>query len=325
MKKINYLLGLSILAGSLCFTSCGDDDEDDVTPVVEETVLPATVVDIAASDENFSSLVAALQKADLVSTLQGAGPFTVFAPTNEAFATFLSDNNFAALDDVPTDVLTDVLLNHVVSANVLSTSLSNGYVAGLSTGPGTTNVDLYVNIDNGVTINGANVTTADIQSQNGVVHVIDKVIASASVVDIALQNSDFSILVQALTRDDLTVDFVSILSGTGPFTVFAPTNAAFEALLVELDVATLADIDVATLEAVLKYHVVSGANVDASTLTDDQIVSTFLDESFTIDLDSGAQIIDGRNRVSDIVLTDVQGSNGIVHVINKVILPPVSK
>lgn len=325
MKKINYFLGVSILASSLCFTSCSDDEEDDVTPVVQETVLPATVVDIAASDENFSSLVAALQKADLVSTLQGSGPFTVFAPTNEAFATFLSDNNFSTLEDVPTDVLTNVLLNHVVSANALSTSLSNGYVAGMSAGPGSTKADLYVNIDDGVTINDANVTTADIQSQNGVIHVIDRVIPSASVVDIALQNRDCTNLIEALTRDDLTTDFVAILSGTGPFTVFAPTNAAFEDLLVELDVATLDDIDVATLEAVLKYHVISGANVEASTLVDDQIVSTLLEESFTIDLDNGAQIIDGRNRTADITLTDVQGSNGIIHVINKVILPPVSK
>jgi uncharacterized surface protein with fasciclin (FAS1) repeats len=164
------------------------------------------------------------------------------------------------------------------------------------------------------------VIAADVQATNGVVHVIDAVIGLPTVVTFAVSNPDFSILVQALTRPDLTTDFVSVLSGIGPFTVFAPTNAAFSALLTELGVSSLDDIDAATLEKVLTYHVVSG-NVRAGDLTNDQQVATLNGDSFTIHLTQGAQIKDANSRTSNIVATDVQANNGVVHVIDKVILP----
>jgi transforming growth factor-beta-induced protein len=142
-----------------------------------------------------------------------------------------------------------------------------------------------------------------------------------SVVNLALNNPNFSILVSALTRSDLTTDYVSILSGDGPFTVFAPTNDAFIALLDSNDDwNTLDDIPVATLEAVLNYHVVSGANVQSKELTDEQEV-TALGGTFTIDLTGGAKIKTTSNQSVNIVLTDVQGSNGVVHVIDAILLP----
>jgi uncharacterized surface protein with fasciclin (FAS1) repeats len=142
-----------------------------------------------------------------------------------------------------------------------------------------------------------------------------------NIVQLAQGNANLSILVQAVVRAGLDDD----LSGTGPFTVFAPTDAAFAALLVELGATTLADIDDATLIAVLKYHVVSG-KVLAGSLTDGQTVTPILGgvgNTFEIDLTGGAKIIDGRDRVSNITATDIPASNGVVHVIDKVILPPV--
>ena len=141
-----------------------------------------------------------------------------------------------------------------------------------------------------------------------------------TIVEIAQGNSDFSILVQALTRSDLSTNYATVLSGDGPFTVFAPTNAAFQALLTELGAGSLNDIPAATLEEVLKYHVVSG-KVLAGSLTDGQVVTTLQGGTFTIGLTGGAKITDGRGRVSNITATDIEGTNGVIHVIDKVILP----
>jgi transforming growth factor-beta-induced protein len=155
----------------------------------------------------------------------------------------------------------------------------------------------------------------------------EEVPALPNIVEIAQGNEDFSILVQALTREDLTINFVELLTSEGPFTVFAPTNAAFAALLVELTpegqpTIGLGDIPVATLEAVLQYHVVAGAAVKAGDLTEGQVVSTALaGETFTIGLAGGAKITDANDRMANIILTDVEASNGVVHAIDKVILP----
>lgn len=136
----------------------------------------------------------------------------------------------------------------------------------------------------------------------------------------AQADPNFSILVQALTRSDLSTNYATVLDGTGPYTVFAPTNAAFQSLLTELNVASLNDIPAATLEAVLKYHVVSG-KVLSSSLTEGQSVATLQGSNFTIGLSGGAKITDNGSRVSNITATDVDCSNGVIHAIDKVLLP----
>jgi uncharacterized surface protein with fasciclin (FAS1) repeats len=313
MKKILFSLkAVLVLSVALFIASCGDD-----VPVTPE---PSTIADIVEDTERFSSLEAALIRANLLETVR-SGEFTVFAPDNDAFAAFL---NGAALEDVDINVLSQILLNHVIGAKVESTALANGYVSTLATESTTSNnISLQVNIDNGVVLNNSiNVIQADIAADNGVIHEVDAVIATPNVVDLATQG-DFSILVAALTRSDLTVDFVSTLSGDGPFTVFAPTDAAFAALLdSNPNWNELADIPVATLEAVLSYHVVAGANVLSSTLTDGQVVTSFEGTDFTINLPaSGATVTDANGNTVNIIATDVQGTNGVVHVIDGVILP----
>ena len=316
--KTRWILAL-MMAFSFSFTACDDDESD--TPSVS-----SSIVEIAQNDTRFTSLVAALTQANLVSVLEGAGPFTVFAPTNEAFDTFLSDNGFAALDEVPNDVLSSVLLNHVVGAKVLSTDLSTGYVSTSATEATTSSpLSLYVDLSSGVRFNGvSSVSQADVEASNGVIHVVDAVIGLPTVVTHALANENFTSLVAALTRNDLTTDYVSILSGAGPFTVFAPTNDAFQALLdSNSDWNTLADIPTATLEAVLNYHVVSGANVRSTDLSDGQNVTTISnDATFSINISgTDVSITDAQSRTSNITFTDVQGSNGVVHVVDGVLLP----
>ncbi|MBX7142649.1 MAG: fasciclin domain-containing protein, partial [Chitinophagales bacterium] len=283
-----------VMVASAVLTSCSKDD--DTTPAEQN------IYQTAKTNPDLSSLVAAIDKAGLSDELSNsASSFTVFAPTNDAFSAFLSANGFSSLNDVPVDVLTSVLLNHVVDGKKMAADLTTGYVNTLATfGSTTSHLSLYVNTSAGVTLNGSSkVTAADVKASNGVVHVVDQVIGLPTVVTFAVSNPDFSTLVQALTRPDLSTDFVSILSGAGPFTVFAPTNAAFSALLTELGASSLNDIDAATLEKVLTYHVVSG-NILAESLSNNQVVGTLNGDSFTIHLMSGAQIMDANDRTSNI-------------------------
>ena len=323
MKTLKKIIPTLIIA-LLLFQSCKDDDTDVV--IIPET---NTIVDIAVASDNLTSLVAALQKANLVTTLAGDGPFTVLAPTNEAFAAFLTSNGFSSLDDVPVDILTNILLNHVVSGSIVSTDLSTGYVNTLATSSASgTGMSLYIDISNGVRFNGvSSVSMADILADNGIVHVVDAVIGLPSVVTFAVADPTFSTLVAALTRDDLTTNFVGVLStatGTSPapFTVFAPTNDAFGSLLSELSIAGLAeaDIDEPTLDAVLKNHVVAGLNVFDTDLTDNMTVPT-LGGDITANVTGGATLTDNSGRIIDIIATNVQADNGVIHAINRVILP----
>ncbi len=310
MKNFLFFIGLTLSAG-LLFTACKDDDND-----------PKSIVELAQGNADLSILVDALVRADLAATLEGAGPFTVLAPTNAAFTSLLNTLGVSSLNDIPVDQLRNILLNHVVSGDVRSRDLTTGYVNTLATGPGNNPISLYVDVTSGVKFNNAaTVTTADVAASNGVVHIIDQVITIPTVVNTALNNPNFSTLVTALTRADLGVNYVSILSGNGPFTVFAPTNAAFAALLTELGVSSLNDIPASTLNAVLQYHVVNGANVRSTQLTNGQTVTTFGSGTFTVGLTDGAKITDANNRVANIIAVDVQASNGVVHAIDKVILP----
>ena len=314
MKKLFFGMFLA-LSASLVFTAC---DEDDDNPA------PKNIVETAQATSDLSTLVAALSRAGLVDALNAAGPFTVFAPTNAAFSAFLAANGFAKLEDVPVPVLQQILLNHVVSGEVRAAAVpTEGYVKTLATF-GTTSSNLSILAQrnaSGVSINkDVKVTTADVIATNGVVHIVDKVIALPTVVNHALNNANFSILVAALTRPSLGVNYVALLSGAGPFTVFAPTNAAFAALLTELGLTSLDQVDDATLNAALQYHVVDGANVLASQLTNGQVVTTFGTGTFTINLTGGAKIVDAKDRTTNIIITDVQGSNGVVHAIDRVLL-----
>jgi uncharacterized surface protein with fasciclin (FAS1) repeats len=310
----NFLLSaLAVLSLAVAFTSCKKDDE---------VKTPETVVAVATADAQFSTLVTALTKANLVTTLQGTGPFTVFAPTNAAFATFLAAAGYAKVEDVPVAVLKQILLNHVVSGSVKSTALTNGYVKTLATfGATTNNLSLLVDITSGVKLNKTvKVTTADVLAKNGVVHVVDAVIGLPSIVAHAANNPAFSTLVSALTRADLGVDYLTLLSMDGPFTVFAPTNDAFAALLTEKGFANLAAIPAALLNKVLQYHVLAGA-VRSTDLSDNLQPATYGGQKITIKTTGGATITDANNRVSKIIVVDVTGTNGVVHAIDKVLLP----
>jgi uncharacterized surface protein with fasciclin (FAS1) repeats len=274
-----------------------------VIHVIDEVLLPPSgdIVEIAV-DGGFNKLAAALTAASLVDALKADGPFTVFAPTDAAFDALpdgVLDNLLAN-----TEALTDVLLYHVVSDQIFSGNLSDGATAETLQGQSIT-----VDLSDGVLIDDASVTSADIIAKNGVIHVIDEVLL-LDIIQQALSNDDFSTLVTAVQAADL----VETLRGDGPFTVFAPTNEAFASLPEGALDALLADTD--ALTEVLLYHVVEGS-VFAGDL--DGVVSTETLAGYPVlfDLLDGAKI-----NMSNITVADILTRNGVIHVIDAVLLPP---
>jgi uncharacterized surface protein with fasciclin (FAS1) repeats len=315
MKVINKVIALFLLVS--IFSSCSDNDD----PVVETN----TIVDVAVNN-NLSSLVAAVTKAELVATLSGSGPFTVLAPTNEAFAAFLEEKGFNSLDDVPKEVITQILLNHVIDGSLKSTDLTTGYANTKATSDASqTPMSIYINTDGGVKFNGiSQVSVPNVSADNGTVHVVDKVIDLPTIVTFAAADSNFSILVEALMRESsyTYVETLSTPNGTepAPFTVFAPVNSAFVSLLNELDLTALSEVPTATLTSTLNTHVVAGANVLESGLSDNMPIST-LGGALTVNLSAGeATLTDSGSRISKIIATDVQANNGVIHAIDKVVL-----
>ena len=318
MKNLFKFKCIAILAFiSIVGASCNNDDK-------MSTPADNTITGVATKTSNLSILVQALVKADLAATLQGTGPFTVFAPTDAAFTAFLSANSYATINDVPKEALTQILLNHVVSGSVKSNTLTTGYIKTLAKGSASSNpLSMFVNTGSSmVKLNGiAMVTTPDIIASNGVIHIVDKVIGLPTIVMHATANPSFSTLVAALTYNPAS-GFAGILSGTAssPFTVFAPTNDAFTAFLTETGYSGLAAIPANVLEKTLKYHVVAGANVQSSQLTNDQVVPTFSGQKVTVKF-TPTRLLDVSNRNCNIIAVDVQCSNGIIHVLDKVLLP----
>ena len=322
MKNLLKLKGLLLIGFALfAFSSCSDTTEPVVIP-------DTTITALAKATPDLSVLVQALVKADLAVTLQGNGPYTVFAPTNMAFTTFLAANGFANLDAVPVPALKQILLNHVIVGRSSAADLTNDkYIKTLANGGATSAnaLSMYVNKTNGVVLNGVSkVTAADINASNGIIHIVDAVIGLPTIVTHAIANPNFTSLVAALTRTGNTTNFAGILSGTlsSPFTVFAPTNAAFTGALTDLGYANLAAIPEPSLDKILKYHVIAGANVLAAALPSTPTAqNTFLGQTFLIGTTGGAKITDKLNRVANIVATDVQCSNGVIHVLDKVLVP----
>ena len=314
MKNFRKYLSVTalVLASSFILSSCNKDDDD---PVPNNPVENASVVSTVVDTDNFSILEDALIKADLVAALAGDGPFTVFAPTNAAFETLFADLGVDGIEDLSAEVLKPILLYHVVGASAKSSSLTSGYYESLNTEtPASMAASIYVEVGSGVKLNGSSmVSTADVEVSNGVIHIIDKVLMPPTVVDFALSNPNFSILVEAVSKAGL----VDALMSEGPYTVFAPTNEAFEMLFQQLNVSGIAELTAEALTPILLYHVVSG-NVNAADVATGMVPT--LNESAELSVvvsDMGVMI----NESSKVVAVDVQGTNGVIHVIDKVLLP----
>jgi len=275
-----------------------------VIHIIDTVLLPnGTIADITSNIESLSTLNGALIATNLSSVLAGQGTFTLFAPTDDAVTVFGKS------------ITSQVLLYHVLGAEYLSDNIPDGDtpLATLNSNGDTVTV---IKDESGVSIrdaigNVAMVTMANFVSTNGVVHIIDIVLDFRSIVDLAIDTPELSSLVQALTDANL----VSVLSGDGPFTVFAPTNDAFD------EVAPL-PTNITLLSNILTYHVLSG-QVLSTDLSSGLVANTLQTESITIQIDNdgGVFIYDSRGLISQVTQADVLGTNGVIHIVDAVLSP----
>jgi transforming growth factor-beta-induced protein len=312
MKMKKTVLRLILLTAFIVgVSSCSDDDA--ATPISSEP----TTFEIISESPDHTILEDLLVSTGLNDALNSS-TYTIFAPTDTAFGNIDTSS-------LTTEEVTNILLNHVVEGAAESSDLQTEYLTTLATEQFTgneNNLSLYVNVGTEITLNNlATVTGPNLLASNGVVHVVNEVITIPDVTTFATADPTFEILVQALTRDDQP-DFVGTLSSfetPAPFTVFAPTNDAFAALLTLLGVETLADIEGPTLTSVLNTHVIAGSILRSNNLPSGTVET--LGETFEL---NGTIITDQNGRDIEIVVTDVQAGNGVVHVVSSVILPDLN-
>jgi len=262
-----------------------------------------TIIETAIEAGSFTTLVKAVQEAGLVEALSGPGPLTVFAPTDEAFAEIPAETLNALLQDK--EKLTSVLTYHVVAGNLLGAQVvRKNSIITLQGGA------LSVDISDGIKIDDANIIETDIKTSNGRIHVIDKVLMPKNIVETAVGAGIFNTLVTAVQAAEL----VDVLSGPGPFTVFAPTDAAFAKVPASLLNELLADKE--QLTQVLTYHVVPGKLMAEDVVAMDKI-KTVQGSEITVNYDCSGVMVDNAM----VVNTDIVTSNGVIHVIDAVILP----
>ncbi len=343
MKHTPKRLSAALIVGAMTFAACGSDGNDAAPADTEVAAEVGTIVDVAVANGSFDTLVAAVTAADLVETLSSPGPFTVFAPTDDAFAALPAGLVDALLLPENKATLAKILTYHVVSGEVMAADVTDGDVA---TVEGQT---VALSTADGVTVNGANVIIADVPASNGVIHAIDAVLlppdvdaaallapaeeeaaeapveteapvvtdamaeemeSFGSIVDVAVLNGSFETLVAAVTAADLA----ETLSGEGPFTVFAPTDDAFAALPEGLVAALLLPENKDTLVKILTYHVVSG-EVFAADITDGDVATV---EGQTVALSTADGVtVNGAT----VLIADVPADNGVIHAIDAVLVP----
>ena len=338
MNKVTKHFRLLLLV--ILIISCENDDSNKI-------VLPENVLSIANSNLDFTILAEALNKTNMIETLQEAGPFTVFAPTNQAFQDLLNSRpDWNTLDDIPIDSLRLILKNHIIDNEVLAeasfTSAVSGYKNTLANGPTADFISLYFNTEGSVVeLNGgdqhpvgATIINPNNFAKNGVVHGINKVLQLPTIMDHVEANQNFSTLLEALTSATPNTNFEVTLAtpfGTNPapFTLFVPKNGAFESYLSqEPTINSVADINEETLKSILEYHVLL-SNVRYSVLTpNDSTIATTL-QGGTIEIilpgsNNLADIMDATGNKSQILQIDIQAANGVIHIVNGVLMPDLN-
>jgi transforming growth factor-beta-induced protein len=291
------LPALTVIALGAC------DESPDIARPAEEVTGTQTILGIARNTDAVSTLSTAIGAAGLDGVLVGDGPFTVFAPVDEAFDGLPAGTLDALLESGNADVLAEVLTYHVVPGRFTAADLTGGQTLATAEGRSVT-----ISTSNGVQVNGATVLTADIEASNGVIHLIDGVLTEGmDIADVARTTGETRTLAAAVAAGGL----VETLESDGPFTVFAPINSAFDAI----DAGELLDPEnIDLLQKVLTYHVIPG-EVRAADLVDGQMAGTVEGSMLTIDLDGGPKV-NGAN----IIATDIETANGVIHLVDAVLL-----
>ena len=313
MKSVKiklYLLTFSLLA-----MSCAGDDAGQIINN------DPTTFEIIANSDNHTTLEQLLADANLVDVIN-SDVYTIFAPTDAAF----SEIN---LTDYTAEQLKNILLNHLISGNVSSLDLANAYYKTNATESYSGNnnfIDVYVNVDGGIFLNGiSEVDQEDISASNGTVHVVGSVIPIADLGNLTNANPNFSSLSAALTQEDLIATlFLDADTPPAPLSLFAPSENAFQNFLDEDEedaFETIEDIlESPSLADILTYHLTSGA-LRENNIVDQEILTTLQGQTIQLNVGDTLSITDQKNRTTPIKTTDVTGSNGVIHVLENVLLP----
>ena len=340
MKIFNNFSKIVLLV-TLAMTVFGCSKSD-----TTDTTSTKSILAMAQNQPNLTTFVQALQLTGLDATLS-SGNFTVFAPTNDAFATYFSTIQYPGavyypnVSSVPVAVLKNLLLNHVITGNFKSTDLTtNSFVKTNAFGAQSTTNNLNMLVTNVANViklnNNATVSVPNLTTDTGVLHIVDRVIGLPRLTDLLTANTNFSKLVSFLKvtgQQDFTAS--PYLGNTTGVTVFAPTNTAFSALETELNIVLgsptatppVAPVGItpAMITNVLKYHFVN-TTILSTALTQGQTVTTLLTpapNTFTVNLTIGVKLFDlhSPQRAASVIAADIQANNGVIHVLDKVLLP----
>ena len=299
----------TVMIGPATVTLADVQASNGIIHVIDTVLMPPTdIPTTAAATGIHTSLVAAVIQADLLPTLQGDGPFTVFAPTDQAFTDAGID--LAALDTPEGKAaLSDILLYHVVSAEVPAANVTDCMVADAANGQ-----PLSFMVGDGVMVNDANVTMTDVISSNGLIHVIDKVLTPSDTPNDIPRTAQCTGIHDSLVAGVIQAELLETLQGPGPFTVFAPTDQAFADAGIDLAALDTPE-GKATLSDILLYHVV-GAEVPAANVSDCMTATAVNGQPLAFTVGDGVMVNN-----ANVTLADVSTSNGVIHVIDKVLTP----
>lgn len=312
-QKFPFLFLVMVLFSNSLLVSC--DDDDDGSDNMNEPTL--TIVEIAAGAPDYSTLVSILSLPELSDLLSAASDpdseLTVFAPNNTAFGNLLTALGKSSVSELPISLVREIIEYHIVGAKVLSTQLTNGPVNTLLI-----NEFVTVDLTSGVKINSSNVIAADLEATNGVIHGIDAVLlpsfvtsALGSISETFMFDNDYTILTEALR----TANLLNTVSTTQGLTLFAPNNDAF----VAAGITSLDGLDAAALSPILLYHVL-GAKVLSTQLPANGVATTLSDnQNIYLGYLTSSVLINGLTQITEV---DIEKSNGVVHKINRTLVPP---
>lgn len=318
----SILPGLISIVAIMVMGGCSLDDDSNQPA-------NATVAELLSESTNLQQFYTALQRAELVTTLEGQGRFTVLAPNDVAFNTFLATAGFASIEDIPMETLKQLLRNHIIGTQIDAfdfSVLGRNYTETLAAGPQQgTNLAIYFNATGGsIEFNGVSeVVNANIGGSNGVIHVVDTFIDLPHIMTFINTDTNFELLKEGLTTATPGTNFNAQLSGTGPFTVFAPSDKAFEELLDSNPAWNdLGDIEEGQLTAILQHHLVNG-NLRTSAIKNNDTAETLEGDFITFSTaDGGVDITDGLgNSGIPLVIGNIQANNGVIHLVGSVLQP----
>ena len=368
MKKINLMKYIALGILSLGVLSCNIDDDNNVLIPFEAGVVenPETISQIAIANPELSLFEQALRRIEtesnnnIISRLNIPGASTVFAPSDAAFNTFLNDNGIDGIENLPRVTLENIINNHVLDAEILDSNLTTGFIKTNSVNSNSNaNVDLYVDTTNGVLLNGnTRISTPNVEANNGVIHIVDRVLRVPTVFNLISLESSFSSLLEAINIadsaiEDDTTPISDILGDLGTqFTLFAPNNAAFQNILAELEVSSLAEVNPAMLRGILLTHIINrnslittnprtanlrsrnnrtlSVNFEAPPeememeMESEGMEMESEEMEVEMDVELDFTVTDPNGRIANVVtdgIIDIQGENGVFQEIDIVLLP----